>query len=141
MAGRGPAPKTERRNPSDVPARGEWTPAPGFGWQHGDSPSAPSGLLKASREAWEVWMRAWYAAHWGPEDLPSLRQLIRLYDQVERGEYQRSTELRLAQDTWGITPKGQQDRRWKPPADETPKQVAAKTTERWAHLQVVDKAG
>jgi hypothetical protein len=56
-----------------------------------------------------------------------LRQVIRLYDQVERGEYVRATELRLAMDTYGITPKGQQDRRWKrpEPTDEPASETAA----------------
>jgi hypothetical protein len=63
-------------------------------------------------------MGSWFASHWGPEDLPALRQLIRLYDQVERGEFQRHGELRIAMDTFGITPKGQQDRRWQPPKAE-----------------------
>lgn len=60
-------------------------------------------------------MESWFAAHWTPSDLPGLRQLIRIYDQVERGEFQRANELRLQMDTYGITPKGQQDRRWAPP--------------------------
>lgn len=60
-------------------------------------------------------MGAWFAAHWGPDDLPGLRQLIRLYDQVERGEFQRANEVRIEMDNYGITPKGQQDRRWKKP--------------------------
>lgn len=118
MAGRGPAPKSQRRNPSDVPQRGDWTAVPDIGWQHGPIPEAPDGLLKPSREAWATWMASWVAAHWTPTDLPGLRQLIRLYDQVERGEFQRSGELRLQMDTYGITPKGQQDRRWSPPAEE-----------------------
>jgi hypothetical protein len=81
-------------------------------------PVAPTGLLPASRKAWRVWFTAWFAAHWGPEDLPGLRHVILLYDQVERGEYQRAGELRIQMDTYGLTPKGQQDRRWKKPADE-----------------------
>jgi hypothetical protein len=133
----GPAPKTERRR-RNTPARGEWQPAPSSGWQHGDTPPAPSGLLKASKEAWDTWMRAWFAAHWTPDDLPGLRQIIRLYDQVERGEFQRSTELRLSMDTYGITPKGQQDRRWAPPkADEKPKPTAS--TGHYSHLRVVNE--
>lgn len=76
--------------------------------------------MPASVEAWETWMGAWFAAHWTPEDLPGLRQVIRLYDQVERGEFQRANELRLQMDTYGITPKGQQDRRWEPPSQEKP---------------------
>lgn len=115
MAGRGPAPKEDgerrRRNEAERP----WTPTAGSGWQHGELPKVPDGLLKASRDAWRTWFTAWFAARWSPADLPGLRQLIRLYDQVERGEFQRMSELRLGMDTYGITPKGQQDRRWKPP--------------------------
>jgi large subunit ribosomal protein L6 len=74
--------------------RGEWTPAAGIGWQHEILPDAPTGLLKASKDAWAIWFRAWFAAHWTPDDLPGLRQVVRLYDQVERGEFTRATELR-----------------------------------------------
>jgi hypothetical protein len=121
MAGRGPAPKDpatrRRRNP---PAR-EWKPTPGSGWQHGKIPPTPEGLMPASVTAWETWFKAWFAAHWTPDLLPGLRQVIRLYDEVERGEFQRSAELRLSLDTYGITPKGQQDRRWeRPSADPAP---------------------
>lgn len=147
MAGRGPTPKANRRNKADIPIRGDWRPAPGVGWQHGDPPPAPSGLLKASREAWEIWFAAWYAAYWKPEDLPALRQVIRLYDQVERGEFQRHGELRLAFDTWGISPKGQQDRRWIRPLDrplepavEAPEETTAETAEVYGHLRVVPGA-
>jgi len=77
-------------------------------------------LMPASVGAWDTWMGAWFAANWRPEDLPGLRQLIRLYDQVERNEFQRCGELRLGMDTYGITPKGQQDRRWAPPQVEKP---------------------
>jgi hypothetical protein len=120
MAGRGPAPKAaaQRRN-HHVPRGGEWTPAAGVGWQHGEIPVAPDGLLEPSRLAWETWMGAWFAAHWTPDDLPGLRTLVRLYDQVERGEFQRANEVRLQMDTYGITPKGQQDRRWARPVEET----------------------
>lgn len=113
MPGRGPAPKKpEDRRDKHEKTRGEWTAADGEGWQHGDIPEPPDGLLKPSLEAWETWFKAWWAAHWNPEDLPALRQVIRIYDQVERGEFQRAPELRLQMDTYGITPKGQQDRRW-----------------------------
>lgn len=119
MAGRGRTPKATRQRPRDNKQRirGDWKAADG-GWQH-EPIEAPDGLLEASRTAWETWMRAWFAAHWTPDDLPGLRQVIRLYDQVERGEFQRASELRLQMDTYGITPKGQQDRRWtRPKSDE-----------------------
>jgi hypothetical protein len=128
MAGRGPAPKTQRRNKADVPIRGEWQPTPGIGWQHGPVPTPPDGLLAATRTAWATWLGSWFASHWTPDNLPDLRTCIRLYDQVERGEFTRATELRMWEDNLGITPKGQQDRRWSPPKVEdvvTPETPAA----------------
>ena len=139
MAGRGRTPKVNRQNPRDVPKRGDWVAADG-GWQHGEIPSAPDGLLEASRTAWDVWLKAWFAAHWTPDDLPGLRQLIRLYDQVERGEFQRASELRLQMDTYGITPKGQQDRRWtRPKPEEEPQSQSQRLQgdDPYAHLRVV----
>jgi hypothetical protein len=67
--------------------------------------------------------------------LPGLRQLVLLYDQVERGEFQRMPELRLQMESYGITPKGQQDRRWKKP--EAPATSAAKPT-RYGQLRAVE---
>lgn len=136
MAGRGPGAKTVRRR-ANPPARGEWTPTPGVGWQHGELPRPPARLRSASTEAWNTWVRAWFAAHWTPEDLPGLRVVIRLYDQVERGEFQRSAELRLQMDTYGITPKGQQDRRWARPKADEEHPAAATTPTPYAHLAVV----
>lgn len=82
--------------------------------------------MPSSLAAWDTWFKAWFAVHWTPADLPGLRLVIRLHDQVERGEFQRSAELRLSMDTYGITPKGQQDRRWKAPeAPPKPEAVAA----------------
>lgn len=120
----GPPPKDpSQRRRRNAPERGDWQAAGAVGWQHGEVPEPPDGLLKASREAWSAWMGSWVGAHWTPLDLPGLRQLVRLYDQVERGEFQRASELRLQMDTYGITPKGQQDRRWAPPAEDKVAQV------------------
>jgi hypothetical protein len=80
-------------------------------------PEPPEGLTAASVAAWSAWFGSWFAAFWCLEDLPALRQLIRLYDRVERGDFVRAAELRLWSDTYGITPKGRQDRRWRPSAD------------------------
>lgn len=116
----GPAPKLphERRR-ANKPEAGEWRHAPGVGWQHGEVPKPPPGLLKASKEAWETWFGAWFAAFWLPEDLPGLRTLIKLYDQVERNPEVASlqSQLRQAMAAYGVTPEGQQKRRWLPPAD------------------------
>lgn len=136
MAGRGPAPSEDRVRRNE-PERGEVQSAPGFGWQHGDTPEAPEGLMPASLDAWGVWFGSWFAAFWTKADLPALRQLVRLYDQVERGEFQRAAELRMQMDTYGITPKGQQDRRWRPPKVEQVQQAGAPASGQYAHLRRV----
>lgn len=146
MAGRGPAPKEHRQRKRDEKrrGRGSWDASQAVHWAHGTPPEAPAGLMPASIEAWTTWFSAWFAAHWTPDDLPGLRQLIRLYDQVERGEFQRAGELRLQMDTYGITPKGQQDRRWKRP--DTTEEVSASqrqsgsapSADHYAHLRVVN---
>ena len=135
MAGRGRTPKTNRRNPSDKPIRGEWTPTTDAGWQHGAIPEPPAGLIEETRQAWAAWMAGWPAAHWIPGDVPGLRIVARLFDDVARGEFQRAGELRLWADTYGITPKGQQDRRWTAPE---PAETPARRPDRidqYAHLR------
>jgi len=84
-------------------------------------------------------MQSWFASHWTPEDLPGLTITIGLWDLCE--DYRRNPmtvrvngkgedvpvqkpspfgELRQMMDNYGITPKGQQDRRWvAPKPDET----------------------
>jgi hypothetical protein len=120
------APKpAEARRRRNKPVRGEWQATPGIGWQHGDMPAPPDGLLEPSRIAWETWFKAWFAAHWTPDDLPGLRKVVQIYDATERGELQRTAELRMLMDTYGITPKGQQDRRWAQPKQETAPTPAA----------------
>ena len=134
MPGTGPAPKPNSRTRHE-PQRGRPKNAPGVGWQHGPMPAAPIKLLKPSQDAWATWMAAWFAAHWTPSDLPGLRQVIRLYDQVERGEFQRAGEVRMSMDTYGITPKGQQDRRWLPPKES--EDAAPRAKPALARLRVV----
>ncbi len=140
MAGRGMAPKAKRRNQSDKPIRGEWSAAPAKGWQYGPMPPPPDGLKDVSRWAWDSWFGAWFAAYWTPDDLPGLRIVIRLYDEVERGEFSRATELRQMLDNYGITPKGQQDRHWqRPKQEDTSSQSQHKrdVPDRYAHLKVI----
>ena len=134
MAGKGPPPKAERTR-RVAPERGEPTSATASGWK-GEVPAPPDGLMSASIEAWATWFGSWFAAFWTKADVPGLRQMIRLYDQVERGEFQRHGELRLAMDTYGVTPKGQQDRRWKQPAVPEPDAGKPKGSA-YSHLKVV----
>lgn len=119
MAGRGPAPAQNRRRPNE-PERGDWQASTAIGWQHGDIPKPPTGLRPGSRETWAVWFAAWFAGHWTPDDLPMLRQIIKLYDKVERDDASSAelTQFRQLIDSYGVTPKGQQERRWSPPKGE-----------------------
>jgi hypothetical protein len=143
MAGRGPPPKDpSTRVRRGGATRGEWDTRAEVGWRHGRVPAAPAKLLKVSRDVWAVWFGSWFAAHWEPEDLPGLYLVIRLYDAVMRGELQRSAELRIQMDTYGMTPKGQQDRRWRrPPAgEEAPSTATARgraAQSRYGHLRPV----
>lgn len=138
MAGTGRTPKDpSARVHRGRPQRGDYVTAVGVGWQHGRRPAAPAGLLEPSRRAWSTWMDAWFAAHWTPADVPALRQLIRLYDQVERGDFVRAPELRLWLDTMGVTPKGQQDRRWRPPATSAEPAASSGTSGQYRHLRSV----
>ena len=137
MSAQPPKPATERRR-RNKPVRGEWKAVPGIGWQHGPLPVPPDGLMPASLLAWQTWMQAWFAAHWSPDDLPMLRKAIKLYDATERGELHRSAELRMLADGLGITPKGQQDRRWVPPkADDVPKPAEQPAGSRYGGLKVI----
>jgi hypothetical protein len=123
------------------PERGEVVTATTSGWQYGAKPTTPDDLTPAAAEAWSIWMSAWFASFWKPEDLPGLRQVVRIYDQVERGDFTRAGELRLQMDTYGITPKGQQDRRWRPPAESAPAQASkSKPAGNYGHLRSVTDA-
>src|SRR5579859_4445317 len=137
----GPPPNTVRRR-RNTPARGDWQKTPKAGWQHGAIPATPDGLKDESLWAWQTWFHAWFAAHWTEDDLPGLRVLIRLYDEVDRGGAKAAdrSELRQLMDNYGITPKGQQDRRWTRPKPEeaapsSPQRRAA--AGKYAHLKVM----
>jgi hypothetical protein len=86
-------------------------------------------------------MRSWFAAHWRPEDLPGLWCVIRLYDQMERGNPRFVAETRMWMGNYGITPAGAQQRRCKPPE---PTQATGKPVgrpEQYGHLRPVDEDG
>lgn len=134
----GPAPARTRRR-RNKPQRGEWRSTAKVGWQHGEVPPPPDGLRDESLWAWRTWFAAWFAAHWTRDDLPGLRLLVRLYDEVERGGVKAAdrAELRQLMDSYGITLKGQQDRRWVRPEPEDEKPSPARRSARYAHLSVL----
>jgi hypothetical protein len=157
MAGRGPAPKPERRR-RNKPTRGEIQPTPVLGWQHGPIPPPPNGVHAETIAAWQAWMTGWWASHWLPNDLPALEHIARLFElcrsyaedpYVEKSTRKGDTiyvlkpnpsaEWRQLADSYGITPKGQQDRRWAPPKEDKKPAAAASPAKvgRYAHLRAV----
>jgi hypothetical protein len=140
MAGRGFAPKETGRRGHDPLVRGDWQAVPAVGWQHGDVPAPPRPLSKAAIETWHAWFGSWFAAHWTPEDLPVLRMVIKLYARTLSGTATGSerSEFRQLADSYGITPKGQQDRRWKRP-EAAPAATPEMTPTPYAHLSVVNE--
>jgi hypothetical protein len=83
-------------------------------------------------------MASWVASNWTPEDLPNLRLVIKLWAKADTAAKPGPllNPLRLLMDDLGITRKGQQDRRWKPPegVDEGEGEAAGSAYE---HLRVV----
>ena len=138
MAGRGPTPNDRLpQRPRDAKKRVRaWTQADGTGWRYGKVPAPPAGLLPTSKTVWRTWFNGWVSAHWIAADVPGLRVMVKLYDRVERGELIRAGELRLWMDTYGLTPKVQQDRRWKPP-EETSSRNEVQRPSAYGHLRTV----
>lgn len=114
-SGAKPAPPGKSRRP-DKQVHG-WAHAPEGGWQHGKAPTAPSGMTAAGRKAWRTWFDSWFAAFWGPEDLPVLELAVRTYDGVLGGHIDIAKFIPIA-DRCGLTHKGRQDLRWAPPVGE-----------------------
>lgn len=157
MGGVGPTASKSRRR-ANKPARGDWKPTPGLGWQHGPMPEPPAGLLPETEETWRTWMASWIASTWAPHHLPNVRTAIRLQDQVTRAACDPfidmgtevkpfwvrrpspAAELRQWLDRLGLTRKGEQDQRIEAPTD-VPSPSRAKTgtakPERPSHLRVV----
>lgn len=115
----GPAPKLNRRR-TNAPERGDWQRPDAIGWQHGEIPEPPPGLTERARWAWATWFAAWFAAFWTPADIPGLRIVAGLYDQLERGHFERASEWRSWASAYGITPAGQRERRWIGPEEAAP---------------------
>lgn len=89
-------------------------------------------------------MGSWFAAHWTPDDLPNLRLVIKLWAKADGGKAIGSerVELRQLMDSYGITPKGQQDRRWQAPKPDAasvsqPAGEPATKPSRYDHLRTV----
>jgi hypothetical protein len=109
------------------------------GWRHGPGliPEAPEGLTSSSRALWIEWFGSWYAAHWDPSALSILEVAIKLHDTIVRGERGLAAELRLIEDSMGISPRGQQYLGWRKPKPE-PVRATDEDDDPYAYLRVSD---
>lgn len=135
----GPAPKPpSQRARRNTPKSGEWVPAPGMGWQHGDPeakvgskareagiPQPPADLRPSSVEVWQAWFAGWWASHWEVEHLPHLRDLIRLYDKANLENVTEFKNVMAEVARFGITPDGALKLHWLPPEKDVDEKPAA----------------
>ena len=122
------------------PLKHPWKPAPDAPWA-GEIPDPPEHLLPASNAAWFGWFRSWFSGHWTEADIPQLRQIIGLFDKVERGNEGRGdrTELRNLFKAFGLSPEGRKSLCWEEPKPDKKAEPSKPTTGR--RLKVVDKTG
>jgi hypothetical protein len=91
------------------------------------------------RDACRATLNRWVNAGAPSLALPGLRVLALIYNSVECGDFTRASELRLWLDTYGITAKCQQDRRWLAPDAKPP--CAPSTRADDARLSVRERFG
>lgn len=88
-------------------------------------------------------MHSWFAAHWTPDDLPGLEVVITQYDAHRRNAAPKANDatavVRLM-DTYGITPAGQQARRWQAPKEQVEIVSSKPQAGPYASLRVVKTA-
>ena len=110
-AGRTPKHPDERRNRAK-PTSGEWTVLPIEGYK-GKIPSiAGYGLSKQTRAWWNRIWRTPMATQWHEGHVPALIDLAILKDRFLDGKHSLANEIRLREDSFGLTPEGMQKRRW-----------------------------
>ena len=130
----GPAARRRRNKPIN-----EWREAEGAGWQHGKVPPPPPGLCPEAVEAWQTWMASWVASFWKPGDLPGLFVVAKLYDRATRNPTAAAvTALRQWMTAYGLTPAGQQARRWRRPAEDAKPAAKTRPASTYKHLKVME---
>lgn len=106
--GRAPKPKGQRVNRHE-PQRGEWVDLVPL-----VKPVLPAAHAKWSPRVKLLW-RAWRAdpvsSQWGPADLAAVWDLACIFDALQ------PNEQRLRMDSFGLTPKGKRDLRWRTPQE------------------------
>jgi hypothetical protein len=130
MPGRGPAPKPrEQRRDRHKKQAGDWVQLPPEGYQ-GPIPSLSElGLSKFTHEWWNTIWRSPMATQWAEGDVPALKELAMLREQLLDGKMSVAAEVRLRSDSFGLTPAGRQQRRWMITEEDQERARVKKSTE------------
>ncbi len=111
----GRVPKLPEQRRNRTPLRGgEWVRLPATP-RGGRVPTLPKSLKlsSATHEWWRGIWRSPVARMWTPWDVPALHELAILRDRLlVDGKASLAVEVRLRSDSYGLTPKGRQQRRW-----------------------------
>ena len=143
MAGRGPAPKPpEQRRRYNQPARNEWVELKPLGKPAlGALPrrTAHEGPWSSrTKAAWAAWRQDPATGMYGPAEIQAMIDLAYVYERWVRDETAAlAAELRQRQDILGLSPKGKQDRRWRPPSTGAVEEPAAAKLAEVRRLRVV----
>ena len=134
MAGRGLAPKPpEQRRRRNEPARGEWVDLEPL-----DEPVLPeaddawSGRVK---RLWNAWRVSPESSQFSATDVQALWEFAAMFEQLK------PNEQRLRMDSFGLTPKGKRDLRWRLPQDAQRKAEEKRKPANVRRLRAVDPAG
>lgn len=104
MAGRGPAPKDERRRRNE-PARGEWVELAPL--RKPVLPPAKRGWSARVKRLWKAWRDDPVTSQYTSADVAAAWELADLFETIP------FSEQRLRMDGLGLTPKGKRDLRLK----------------------------
>lgn len=112
MAGRGPAPKTNRQRRGE-PLRGEWIDLPHL--ENPVLPELPAGdWSQRTRDAWDSWRKDSVTSQYSRADIQAAVDLAYVYEQwVNEPTIAIAAEIRQRQDRLGLNPKGKRDLRWR----------------------------
>lgn len=126
MAGRGAAPKPNRRSRNAL-MRGEWIDLKPL--EKPLLPDLDADVIwrKETVRTWELWRQDPVTAHWTPADLALALDTIRLHNDWKSSQM---AELRQRMNELGLTPQGKRDLRWRvggeQVADESKRQAPAR---------------
>lgn len=132
MAGRGPSPKMSRSR-RQAPTRGEWITLEPLSepvlppLDELQAPEACGGTWPyTSRLYWEAWRESPVSALWTPDDIAlAVDTICGHAEAAAGGRGAQPSEIRLRQESLGLTPKGRRDNRYLLPSESPSAELAS----------------